>query len=749
MPTSLLRSFTPRPIKAMLDRLCLLTVPLLFLGTACNSSTTPVDDGSGGGNGSNQAPTAQWTANSLGTVGIEIPLNGQGSFDPDNDDLEFFWELNSRPAFSAAIILNARTDEASLTPDVPGTYVVQLVVSDGPLESPPVIRSIAIGGTQIWQPTYGPAGGVIEDILALPRAGTTDTVWYAGVRTGGSGIGLYRSLNRGASWLRVPDSQTAPLTTDVLSFAANPSTTEDDIFAGTISFGVVRSYTTGENWQAPNVSSLSQVDALHVYPSVNGIAPDRLFAGTSSGGIRYSDNGGESWAATDLTGPAINAITQVPLNPLFFAATTAGIYSSDSNLGVSWTAEAGITGSVSDVHDVPALGTFAVADTVYMRDDASGTWSTFDTGLESATIVSLGSTATGLLLAGATSGDSLSPWMYRWNVGLGTWEPVGENVLSRPDALCFTRDQNVTLCGTSFGVFKSDDDGLNWESVSSTLAATTVRAFSTRVVGPLMVGTDFGAYERTSTGWDSFLNGFIGRRIAAMDEAPNGDYFAGDADVGAVLRSRDAGAVWENVSTGLNPTAGVQCFEFQGASVLVGTTNGIFLSTTGGTTWAQQTSGVPFPVNVRDMTTSPSGRIFAATAANGILALDMGSATWTTLNTLGGTSFASLCSIPGGFGEADTIFAGRVNGPLMRSQDDGQNWGLLAQATTTWNDLVADVDGVLYAATSSGVRKTPDLGSLWETLDLGLVDDNCLSLGFDSSGRLNVGLFAGGVFRLE
>lgn len=80
-----------------------------------------------------------WNAGPTADAGLDIPvveigsvvtLNGSGSYDPDGDPLTYQWEWVSRPAGSAAVLL----DEVSSTPqfvaDVHGDYVVSLVVTD-------------------------------------------------------------------------------------------------------------------------------------------------------------------------------------------------------------------------------------------------------------------------------------------------------------------------------------------------------------------------------------------------------------------------------------------------------------------------------------------------------------------------------------------------------------------------------------------------------------------------------------------
>ena len=64
-------------------------------------------------------------------------LDGSGSTDADGDALTYAWALNARPADSAATLQGADTATPSLSIDKPGTYVAQLIVSDGQAASAP------------------------------------------------------------------------------------------------------------------------------------------------------------------------------------------------------------------------------------------------------------------------------------------------------------------------------------------------------------------------------------------------------------------------------------------------------------------------------------------------------------------------------------------------------------------------------------------------------------------------------------
>jgi VCBS repeat-containing protein len=79
-----------------------------------------------------------------GVVGIEIPLDGTGSSDLDNDTLTYRWSFTEVPPGSTAPIVNPTAASASFVPDTSGRFVVQLIVNDGTVDSAPDTASFDV-----------------------------------------------------------------------------------------------------------------------------------------------------------------------------------------------------------------------------------------------------------------------------------------------------------------------------------------------------------------------------------------------------------------------------------------------------------------------------------------------------------------------------------------------------------------------------------------------------------------------------
>ncbi len=95
----------------------------------------------------NSAPKADAGASQVAAVGATVTLDGSASSDVDGDPLTFAWSFLSRPTGSAARLTSATAVRSSFVIDRPGTYVLQLIVNDGLLNSAPATTTVSTSNT--------------------------------------------------------------------------------------------------------------------------------------------------------------------------------------------------------------------------------------------------------------------------------------------------------------------------------------------------------------------------------------------------------------------------------------------------------------------------------------------------------------------------------------------------------------------------------------------------------------------------
>ncbi|MEJ7807703.1 MAG: hypothetical protein WKG03_17495, partial [Telluria sp.] len=161
--------------------------------------------GCGGSNGGDDAPARANTAPATNMVlsgqiqaggssadaststGSELTLNGSTSVDPEGDTMSYKWSITSKPATSTMALANATTVSQSVKPDVAGTYVITLRVTDakGAFSEKAVtltvrdnvapVTNVAVTATYNATTTTKPTQGLnIGSTVVLDAKGSTD-----------------------------------------------------------------------------------------------------------------------------------------------------------------------------------------------------------------------------------------------------------------------------------------------------------------------------------------------------------------------------------------------------------------------------------------------------------------------------------------------------------------------------------------------------------------------------------------------
>ncbi len=105
---------------------------------------------------SNVQPVADAGTSQSSIVGKTVILNGSGSSDANGDPLTYQWSFTSFPTGSEAVIASPTSVITNFVPDQPGTYVVQLIVNYGYVDSDPNTVQIQVvpAPTQAIQQTH-------------------------------------------------------------------------------------------------------------------------------------------------------------------------------------------------------------------------------------------------------------------------------------------------------------------------------------------------------------------------------------------------------------------------------------------------------------------------------------------------------------------------------------------------------------------------------------------------------------------
>lgn len=283
------------------------------------------------------------------------------------------------------------------------------------------------------------------------------------IYAGSFGHGIFRTLDRGATWVRVGDGVTDPF---ILSLA---SAKDGAIYAGTFRGGVFRSRDEGNSWQPVNAGlKRLEIKAL--------LAVDQeLFAGTGDGVYRL--HGSEDhWTpvTSGLDDTLVHALARSADGTLFAGTSGKGVFRFAPR-STGWVRmRHGLKdqeGMIENFIRVLAIdqdqsilaGTFDGG--VFRSADGGLTWRPISRALPNDSIRGIVFTDQGVVVA---TGNGIFKTVDKGK----QWIPINKGLANLAIQVLIGFGDKGLYAGTSSGVFRSDD-GVSWTAVNQGLEAGT------------------------------------------------------------------------------------------------------------------------------------------------------------------------------------------------------------------------------------------------------------------------------------
>jgi hypothetical protein len=122
----------------------------------------------------NVAPVAEAGIDQSAALGATITLDGEGSSDADGDATTYFWSITSVPPGSSAALDDPTSVTPQLTVDIPGDYVIQLLVNDGAEDSAPDTVVVSTANTAPVAEPGQDLQGSVDEVITLDGSTSFD-----------------------------------------------------------------------------------------------------------------------------------------------------------------------------------------------------------------------------------------------------------------------------------------------------------------------------------------------------------------------------------------------------------------------------------------------------------------------------------------------------------------------------------------------------------------------------------------------
>ncbi|MBS1493666.1 MAG: T9SS type A sorting domain-containing protein [Bacteroidetes bacterium] len=459
-------------------------------------------------------------------------------------------------------------------------------------------------------------------------ASVGSTVFMGASYSASNGGGMYRTTDGAATWQKINSGLNGK------ALDINKSTTRNsDVFITTDS-GVYRSTNNGSNWVHLTAS-------INPVPKADGIffKGDTLYIGTNQG-VFYSTGNYSSWTSATAGSPGGPATSFAYYNGnLYSTFFGSGVFVSSNN-GANWSAaNYNLTGNLLNLRCV-----YVFNNSLYVSCNG------------------------GVFMLGSNTWNSMS-------TGLPTDYPYFYWLTSVPGKLI--------TCTYAKGVYVSSNNGASWNQKISGLTSGYVNAKKIIASGNILYAatSNNGVYKSTDNGinWFTVNNGnsLACNNICSIDSRL---YALSD---GGVFYTTDGGSSWTSLNNGLSGNdLKVYSIMKSGATLFIGTYNGIFNSTNDGQTWI-------------------------ANSFHGTQKLVV------TMNQINGVLFAGCSpSTPS----------------LSKSTDGGNTWSTVAYFSFQAEVFDIYIDGTsIYLGTGHGVHRSTNNGLNWTVLNNGLGADPYVS----------------------
>ncbi|HLP15782.1 MAG TPA: T9SS type A sorting domain-containing protein [Bacteroidota bacterium] len=480
----------------------------------------------------------------------------------------------------------------------------------------------------------------IDEGLTWSALPTTDSICYArsmaGLSTGlvgstinslfttGWGKGLWRSTDRGFSWVRADAGIRKLQVTTLHSFTylwlvGGKFQNRGWLYAGTQDSSVWVTPDHGTTWT--KVGPGLEGEYVNAILATGGLFGDTLLAATNNG-IFMHTSGDSAWHRSNTGYPVAPVRSLCKYGSTILAGTDIGIYAS-TDAGLHWKeSSSGMNGAYTSKLASNATSLFSGLGCLHRRLFSTGSWDVMvpaRTRWGSINDIDAGWGSRVLFVSALDSGywqsmDNGNSWSFSTGGVKTRWLSITHNTA-----------RSRLYAGTVGGVMVSSNSGSTWTKVGgSTFASSEVSLVKTSTTGPittLFAGASGDLYysENDGTSWikRTIPNDYYNEIFPSVEDiivAGSKWLVLGGSPTSTLYRTSDAGVHWDTLYPGISSPEAITYV----APYLfcMGSSIGVRVSTDFGTTWK---SFMPAPQGAYIYTILAVGDTLYAGTNNGVM----------------------------------------------------------------------------------------------------------------------------------
>ncbi len=551
---------------------------------------------------------------------------------------------------------------------------------------------------EIWEPTPGPYGGAVRDLVALD----VQTV-LAGTYFGG----LYRSDDGGRQW--------TPAGMEEMAVFVFHRASSSRLFAGCQN-EIIVSTDNGSSWRGVVASPEGFIF------SIDDDGAGTFFAAGREGLFRSIDDG-DAWGHLDAgaEGSQGLCVCVTDQNTVLAGFNNAGLRRSTDG-GDSWAlADPAFDGE--QVQTLARNGRTLVASVwgkgLYISPDNGFTWENRSTGVNDLRVNSILIRDNGDILVGTQAGEI---WKST-DLG-GSWTQLPSPGDVGPILVIREVDSGTFYCGRGdYGLFRSTDGGQSWVPSSQGIRNIDATGMVVDGSGTLYVAFRSRHLLKSTDHGDTWQEAdeTYGGRLLGMDASAR---IYNAMDYRGISVTSDGGTTWNPLGEGLDRPRFYQFAVAPDGHLYAVLRNSPNMHLPPGTnTW--QEFGAPLS-NVGIGLLQCAGEIvFAFAVGDGLYRSDDGAQSWEKCeNGLPGTQFSCIT------GDTDSVFVSTPEG-IFRSLDGGVSWkNYCSSRGRVPKTMMLLPSGELLASYDDGVYILQDPEREWEEFTDGLprifIDGFCI-----------------------